>query len=464
MSLPLPLDFDFELKDLLHADDYTPASTFEYHAEEDDFYYFGDDQDDDQVVQELALLPHQLALMSDTTSKIIGMVSGFGAGKTYIAARKALQLAALNPGCDGIITEPNFPLLAQILIPEVHAALREFGLSYTYKATENIFYVEIGDKVTRIICKSMEKYDRLIGINAAWIILDEFDTAKADVAYQAFLKLLGRLRAGTTRQLIITTTPEGFGAAYKIFIEEELGTLIKAKTTDNIFLPDDFIQTMYDIYPERLVDAYINGEFVNMSSFTVFDYFDREKNHATIKMTDSDKDVWLGGDFNAGGCVTLSALVEDNKVYVFGENLAKDTFETGHYLSASYRDKHLYGCFDATGNKKTSNASQSDLDILADSGVSLMMGQSNPHMNDSILSVNNALRHRELFIDTKKCPELTKALEQLSWDEVTGKPEKFSGPGTIDDYTDSLRYLIWVLKPVTKITFSTYNSIGVQTR
>ncbi|HID70449.1 MAG TPA: hypothetical protein EYP35_08345, partial [Desulfobacterales bacterium] len=129
-------------------------------------------------IQEMHLLPHQLEFMQDTKTKILGIVSGYGGGKTYIAARKLLHLALLNPGTDLIATEPNFPLLIQILIPEVHSALREFGLSYKFKATEQTFYVHINGETNRLICKSMENYDRLIGINASGIVLDEFDTTK----------------------------------------------------------------------------------------------------------------------------------------------------------------------------------------------------------------------------------------------------------------------------------------------
>jgi hypothetical protein len=422
----------------------------------------------------LELLPHQIELMNDTSSKILGISAGYGSGKTFIVARKTLQLAALNPGTDIIVCEPNFPLLVQILLPELHAALREAGLAYTYKATEQTFYVALAktdpntgeEKIVenRLICKSLENYDRLIGINASAVILDEFDTAKPELAYKAFLKLLGRLRAGSVRQLIIVSTPEGYGAMYRIFIKEQKGRLLKAKTTDNVFLPDDFIQTLYDIYPDNLVQSYINGEFVNLKTAAVFSHFNRLQHDTQQTVTQDTTDIWLGGDFNAGGSVTLIGLLtteEDKEIlHIVDELLTEDTFETKDILSRRYRNKRLYGSFDATGSKKTTNASRSDLDILADAGVSLMMGESNPHVMDSILSVNSAFKRGELRINTNRCPELTNALEQLAYDEVTGKPEKFGGPGTIDDYTDALRYLVWALKPLTKVTFSNFNTFG----
>ena len=195
------------------------------------------------------------------------------------------------------------------------------------------------------------------------------------------------------------------------------------------------------------------------------------KHTALIQLTDNDTHIWLGGDFNAGGCVTLFGVEVPHPsqpgtttLCVFREMLCEDTFETGERLSRDYPDRKLYGSFDATGARRTTNASRSDLDILGDAGVSLVMGEKNPHVQDSILSVNSAFKRGELLIDKVNCPHLTKALEQLSYDEVTGQPEKFSGPGTIDDYTDALRYMVWAVKPVTKVTFSTYSAVGTKSR
>jgi len=453
----IPVD---DLADYMEPVEFAPVNNALYNYDHLSDTTFDTTLLDNTITVDMPMLPYQLEMMDDTTTKILGMVAGFGSGKTYTVCKKAMQLLSLNPGCDGIITEPNYPLLIQVLLPEMEKALNEAGYEWIFKKTEGIYYVNVNGQTTRIIAKSMENYDRLIGINAAWIIADEFDTTKEHIAYAAFIKLLGRLRAGWVRQFVIVGTPEGFQAMYKIFVTEQRGHLIKARTTQNIFLPPDFVETLYDTYPPNLVEAYINGEFINMHAENVFSYFDREKHHATVTLGKEDKSIWFGGDFNAGGCVTLQAIRQNGKTYIFGEYETKDTFETRDTLQHDYKGCHLYGCFDATGTKKTSNASQSDLEILGEANVSLMMGQSNPHIMDSVLSVNNALIHGDLYIDTNKCPQLTRALEQLAYDEVTQMPEKRTGPGTIDDYTDALRYLMWVVNPVTKISFSSYNGLG----
>lgn len=45
-------------------------------------------------------LPHQVELLRDTKTKILGLCSGFGGGKSWVAARKVIQLLTLNPGHD----------------------------------------------------------------------------------------------------------------------------------------------------------------------------------------------------------------------------------------------------------------------------------------------------------------------------------------------------------------------------
>ena len=69
-------------------------------------------------------LPHQVELFNDLKSKILGLCSVFGGGKSWAAARKAVQLALLNPGCDGIVTEPTIPLLVKVMFPALEDALR----------------------------------------------------------------------------------------------------------------------------------------------------------------------------------------------------------------------------------------------------------------------------------------------------------------------------------------------------
>ena len=360
------------------------------------------------------------------------MTAGYGSGKTYTAARKAVDLALKNPGFDGIITEPNFPLLTQILIPELKTALDFYNLKYEYKAGESIFYVKINGLETRIIAKSQEGYERLIGINAAWVIMDEFDTGRD--GYMAYIKLLGRIRVGNVRQMVIVSTPEGYKAMYRIFIEEndENKRLIKAKTTDNHHLPQDYIDTMRSQYPPELIDAYLNGEFTNLTSGTVYTQFDRTMNDTSMA-DDMMSDVHIGIDFNVSAMSAIVHFVKDLKTYAIEEYVDLfDTPELVEVLSDRFAGRTVICYPDAAGNaRKTVQASQSDINLLKQAGFTVRANSKNPGIMDRVNGMNslfcNAMGERRYFVNTTACPKYTRALEQQAYDEATKMPDKKNG-------------------------------------
>lgn len=408
--------------------------------------------------KEVRLLPHQYEILTDTTTKILGCVSGYGGGKTYAACRKAIQLADLNRGFTGIVTEPTFPMLRDIFIPEMKLALEEWGISYKFNASSYIFTLSFGVFESKIICMSAENYERIVGINAAWAIMDEFDTSKTEVAMNAFNKILGRLRAGNTRQLVITTTPEGFKAAYRIFVEENKSgerRLIKAKTTDNKYLPADFIETLEAQYTPELLRAYLNGEFVNLQSGSVYPHFDRERHHAVVEVQEHEQ-IQVSMDFNYGGCCMTFAVERAGKDFTFKEATPKDTLEAIELLKSLYPPHRVIIFPDASGRSNSTNASRSDVGLLEEAGFRVDAPKANPRIEDRVNTVNVNFHNNNLFIDTLACPKTTQALEQHAYNEQ-GKPEKFNGAATIDDFTDSYGYRIHRKYAVTRTRVSASN-------
>lgn len=398
---------------------------------------------------DVKLLNHQYELLADTQTKIIGLISGYGGGKTYAACRKAIQLSYLNSGFTGIITEPTFPLLRDVFIPEMKLALDEWGIEYKFNSSNSIFYLMINGKETKIICLSMENVDRLIGINAAWIICDEFDTTKAELAYKAFNKLLGRLRSGNVRQFVITTTPEGFRAAYRIFVTEKDDSkkLIHAKTTDNKYLPLDFIETLKAQYPANLLEAYLNGKFINLTSGSVYKYFNRDTHNSneTIKQNDI---LYVGADFNIGACINIVSVKRDDKMIAVDEIISYDTKAMIENLKEKYERHIIYIYPDASGDNRKTNADYTDIQLLRNANFKVFNNASNPSVIGRVNTMNNQFEKGKLLVNIKQCPQLTNALEQHAWDIKTQAPEKFSEHPSVDDYNDSFSYCIAYLNPI----------------
>ncbi len=301
----------------------------------------------------------------------------------------------------------------------------------------------------------MESWERLIGINAAYVILDEFDTTKASIAYKAFIKLLGRLRVGTVRQMVIVSTPEGFGAMHRIFVDEadpKQKKLIQASTLDNHHLPEDYIETMRSQYPAELIEAYLNGKFVNLTQGSVYGNYDRSAND-TSRVDDFVSDLHIGVDFNVGHMSAVVCLFKDQNLYAVKE--FKDYFDTPALIEAiedyaeTRKQGNIYVYPDASGkNRATNDGSQTNHKLLRAAGFVVRVDSRNPKVQDRVNTVNSRFKAANnevrLFVNISEAPELVKGLEQQSYDD-NGKPDKSTG---IDHQLDAFGYVVSYLMPI----------------
>ena len=123
------------------------------------------------------LHPGQLAFAADNKTQILGISAGYGAGKTRALCAKTVMLAAANQGFIGCVMEPTGPLIRDIWISEFDSYLEQYEIDYTFRASplpEYILHLPGGD--TKILCRSFENYQRIIGLNLAFCCADEIDT------------------------------------------------------------------------------------------------------------------------------------------------------------------------------------------------------------------------------------------------------------------------------------------------
>src|SRR3546814_17076351 len=97
---------------------------------------------------------------------------------------------------------------------------------------------------------------------------------KADSAWKKIIARMSTVWAGRDENTIdVTTTPEGFNWVYRKFVKElaanpsqrPLYGIVHASARPNAKnLPKDYIPSLRESYPANLVDAYIDGLFVNL--------------------------------------------------------------------------------------------------------------------------------------------------------------------------------------------------------
>ena len=392
------------------------------------------------------LLPHQTAFCDDIEHRKLGLVCGFGAGKTHALVSKAIILGSMNVGFVSALFEPTAPMLRDILQRTMNDLLDQWEIPFEFRASPLPEYtLHFAEGNHTILLRTMLTYQRLRGQNLCAVGFDEADTVNTYDAEQATIMALARLRSGNVQQLYCATTPEGYGWAFQTFEKEakEDTALIRAKTADNPFLPDGFIDSLRANYPENLIKAYLEGQFVNLTTGQVYDRFDRDKH---IKEPDdySDEPLLLGCDFNVDNTNAGIGVRDGNKLVIIDEiSKVYDTDALCKEVERRYPHRRIRAFPDASGGNRSTNAARTDIAILESYGFSNCSGKSNPPIKDRVASVNALLCNSKGEIKLEiapKCRKLIECLELQSYDEKTGDPDKTNG---YDHMVDALGYAVY---------------------
>lgn len=402
------------------------------------------------------LLKHQHDFVTDITTPFLGLVGGYGCGKTYSFVMKAIHLASLNVGKVGCLCEPTFPMIRNVLIPMLRQVLEDTGIKYTVRSHPTPeFHLHFPSGTTKLLLLSATNENSLVGLNLAFFGVDEIDTIPQQLATDVWRVLVSRLRAGKVYQGFTTSTPEGYGFLYNYFVVDavqEDGTaktdrrFIKARTADNHHLPASFIPSLLAQYPPNLIKAYLEGEFTNLNSGTVYYCFDRKQNHSDVSLDDpklTNIPLHVGIDFNVNKMSAIVCVQHQGVPVAVAEHLgARNTEDLIAQLKHHYPRNHITIYPDSSGQAEKSNASVTDIQLLQQAGFVVKARPKNPLVRDRVGSVNAMFKdgydRRKLFVNTKKCPKLTQSLEQQAYDEA-GKPQKTHD---VDHPLDAFGYFV----------------------
>jgi hypothetical protein len=412
--------------------------------------------------------PQGKFLALDTKYK--ALVSGFGGGKTFIGCLDGCFHFYKHPKVHQGYFAPTYPHIRDIYFPSIEEVSFYAGQRVEIReANKEVHFYNGRSYLGTTICRSMDKPESIIGFKVGRAHLDEFDVLDPKKAKLAWRKIIARLRwqdASVKNGACITTTPEGFKETHRLFVEEvtknpELRNsygLIQASTYDNeANLPDDYIQSLLDTYPEELISAYLNGQFVNLTSGTVYRSFNRVAHNSTETVQPNDL-LRIGMDFNVGKMAATVYVQRDNGYHAVDE--FKDLFDTPDMIraiKARYPERRIIVYPDASGDsRKTNDASKSDITLLKQALFEVRVNPSNPAVKDRIMSTNKQFESGKLWVNTIKCPTVAKCFEQQAYDDK-GEPDKKSGH---DHQNDASTYPIVYEFPIVRNTIIRTNISG----
>ncbi len=378
-------------------------------------------------------------------------VAGFGSGKTHAGINRALARKLQYPGQDVAYYLPTYDLIRRMAFPRFEEMLATMRLSYTLNKTDAV--IEVGN-YGNVIFRTMDTPERIIAYEVADSIVDELDTLPTEKAREVWNKILGRNRQkkpdGSLNTVAVATTPEGFRFVYERWQRSPAKgyRIIKASTYSNAKnLPAGYIDSLRDSYPSNLLAAYLDGEFVNLTSGSVYPAFDRRR-HNTTETIKADDALHIGMDFNVQHMAAVVFVMRDGAPHAALEYTdVLDTPAMVALIKSRHPGHKIFVYPDASGNNRKSNgASQSDIALLKQAGFTVCVNPANPAVKDRVLSVNKLLKVEGVGINVDTCPALVEGLEKQAYDK-NGEPDKSAG---LDHVIDAAGYFIAYKFPIVK--------------
>lgn len=397
---------------------------------------------------QIQVLPHQHKILS-SDKRFNLLVGGVGSGKSFAIGDLIVKFRSETKSNEIFIGANTHKQLRDSTVKAMTDRLLMYGFNeshYDYQENKG-FFDFLG---MRCYLRSLENIDKAVaGLTVDKMVVDEYAFCGRPNQSPMYIhkKIIQRLRGKNGKnQFYALTSPNGVNFLHDIWVtnatDEHL--LIKAKTKDNIFLPNGYYESLVSAYGgehTNLAKQELFGEFINLTESSVY-YSFSEKNLADLKRQAGT--ILIGLDFNVEPMCAVVAQYINNKFNIIDEIIIEqnaDTYKFCHEaIKRGYGGAMIYP--DHTGgNRKTSG--QSDFDILWNNGFQVV-GTYNPIVFDRTNNVNRHLRELNVLID-KKCKWLREDLEKVVWkggklDQTTDKRRTHT--------SDALGYLLWSIAPI----------------
>ena len=398
----------------------------------------------------------QNAFLNKLKTPYRAYVGGFGSGKTFIGCIDLLNFFGEHPGTTQGYFGISYPSMRDIFYPTFEEAAHLLGFTVVIRESNKEVHVyRNGFFYGTVICRSMDNPQSIVGFKISRALVDEIDVLPKEKANHAWNKIVARMRLkieGVENSIGVTTTPEGFLFVYSKFKKDpsKSYSMVQASTYENEkYLPDNYIDTLKETYPGELINAYIEGDFVNLTSGTVYNEFDRVACNTDV-IWNGREALHIGLDFNVTNMCAVISVIRKGICYDVDEITGGyDTPSIIKTITERYENCQVNIYPDASGkNRNAQGASESSIQLLQQAGFQVYAKNRNPFVKDRVLAMNTSFIKRLHFVNVKQCSVHTSNLEQQVYNKA-GEPDKTSNN---DHSVDANGYLIHYKYPVIKPT------------
>lgn len=386
---------------------------------------------------ELTILePHERQYkFISSKAKFRAFIGGVGSGKTVIGCAEMIEYMSNNPGSLNVVAAPTYRMLSDVTRRTFFDLCEKGHVYYQFFKADNRAVFE---NKAEVLFRSTEDPEKLRGPTIASFYGDEaslWDKAAWNI-------LIARLRqSGYPLKAWITATPKGFGWIYEQWVKnpKQGYELITCMSTENPYLPPDYVETLKDAYSGLFFRQEVLGEFVAPKG-VVYHQFTRPT-HVRSAKGKKFKEFIYGVDWGYNNPSVLLAIgvTADQQLYVVEEFYKrKASIEEHIEIAKEFQENHGDGTFyaDPSEPQFIQKFHEAGIDCIG------AKNEIRPGINKvgSFLEKKMESGEPALLVDPS-CVHTIMELEQYSYALAKeGKPEHDKPLKVHDHAMDALRY------------------------
>lgn len=385
------------------------------------------------------------------------------------------MLALKYPGIIGLVGAQTYSLVRDTTLQSYIEHLDGIGVNYQYLKNESKI---IFPNKSEILFRHLQEPDKLKSLNLGFVEIEEM----SDIPYDTFNMLLSRLRQkpkanwGKFRhRLFGHTNPQmSRGWIYQHFkVEPKQGyRRILAPTTQNIYLPEGYIDLLKASYSDDYFKINVEGLDCDDTSGLVTKGFDKSKQVVDGLEIRNDLPIHLTCDFNVDPMCWYICQIYDDSVYVLHEIVKENTTTEGAAqvvadLLRGYKEREIIINGDASGDYQTTKGVdyvylKNNLTRNEFKNLKLKVMAKNPGIEYRISCWNNLIKgpnnEHHLFIHPQ-CKYLLYNIENQEVEPGTSRPKRITSSKIKSDPMakylghpiDAVSYLVCLYFPVKAI-------------
>ena len=380
----------------------------------------------------------------DSEARFRVAVTGRRFGKTHVAMREIAKFAR-QPNKQVWYVAPSYRMAKGIVWDQLKDRLRQLRWVESTNESELTLRLVNGSK---ICLKGADNPDSLRGVGLDFLVLDEFQDM-TPTTWEVLRPTLSDKRG----HALLTGTPRGVGSwsheMYTMAQSTNDWASFTYTTLDGGQVPKEEIEEAMRDMDSRTFEQEYLASFTTYKGVVYYN-FSREE---TIKDLSEIPRVKLhcGIDFNVTPMSCCISVILNNVIYIVDEIVIEgsNTDEVIEELKMRYAKSDITMYPDpACRQRRSSAGGRTDLSILQNAGLNVMVRNSHTPIRDRVNAVNTKLKNasglRTLFIDPK-CKQTIKSLEKMVYKPGTSVIEKADG---LDHMADAVGYLVDYLYPI----------------